>query len=61
MLVSLMTQIARDKECARMVWQVWDWNTKAIDFYKRLGGIFVPEVLDFRMYSPNLQELASSL
>ncbi|MCU0328367.1 MAG: GNAT family N-acetyltransferase [Chitinophagales bacterium] len=28
-------QIARDENCSGMTWQVLDWNTPAIDFYKK--------------------------
>lgn len=32
-----------------MNWQVLDWNTKAIDFYKRMGAKTLKEWLSIRM------------
>ena len=32
-----------------MVWQVLDWNTKAIDFYEKHGGQCLKEWLPMRM------------
>lgn len=33
-------QTALDRNYAGMVWQVLDWNTPAIDFYKKYGATF---------------------
>ena len=48
-----------EKNCARMQWQVLDWNTKALDLYERLSGECVREWLTVRMYRPNLLKFAS--
>jgi len=45
----MLSQIAVSKGCARLVWQVLDWNTKAIDFYERHGGQCLKEWLPMRM------------
>jgi GNAT superfamily N-acetyltransferase len=33
-----MARIARDHQCSDMTWSVLDWNTPAIDFYRRIGA-----------------------
>jgi len=42
-------QIAFQWGCARIQWQVLDWNQSAIDFYKKIGAEPFPEWLTFRM------------
>jgi len=33
-----MARIALQRECVQMRWDVLDWNTPAIDFYRRIGA-----------------------
>jgi len=33
-----MARIALARECAHMEWNVLDWNTPAIEFYRRIGA-----------------------
>ena len=35
-----LKELAEDKHCRRLVWQVLDWNEPAIRFYKKLGSQF---------------------
>lgn len=37
-LFDAVVETARERKSARMDWQVLDWNTPAIDFYKRKGA-----------------------
>lgn len=37
-LLSAIVQIARSENCKRVRWQVSDWNTPAIEFYKKCGA-----------------------
>ena len=37
MLFEHCIRFGRQQSCKRMVWQVLDWNTPAIDFYKKYG------------------------
>jgi GNAT superfamily N-acetyltransferase len=37
-LLRHLVGIAADRGCGRMEWSVLDWNTPAIDFYKRMGA-----------------------
>ena len=42
-----------------MAWQVLDWNTKAMDLYKRLGGEHMEEWLTVRMSKDTLTKFAN--
>src|SRR5688572_14456786 len=37
-LLVAMARIAVERGCGRFEWSVLDWNTPAIEFYKRLGA-----------------------
>ena len=43
-----------------MKYQVLDWNTRAINLYKKLGGEIYPELLTMRMYRDDITKLAVS-
>jgi GNAT superfamily N-acetyltransferase len=38
-LLDELFEIARREKCNRVRWQVLDWNTSAINFYKKIGAI----------------------
>ncbi|MBI2420070.1 MAG: GNAT family N-acetyltransferase [Ignavibacteriales bacterium] len=38
-----IVQIAVERNCGRMEWAVLDWNTPAINFYKRAGALVLDE------------------
>jgi len=57
MLVRL-AQIAVERGCGRFEWAVLDWNTKAIDFYKRLGAVAMDDWTIFRMSGDSLKNFA---
>jgi len=42
-LLVRVAAIARQENCFGVRWQVLDWNTPAIDFYKSLGATFLDE------------------
>ena len=42
-LMARVAAIAREENCFGVRWQVLDWNTAAIDFYRRLGAEFLDE------------------
>ncbi|GMI42967.1 hypothetical protein TeGR_g13843 [Tetraparma gracilis] len=44
-----LAKIAREIDAGRFVWQAFDWNTPAIDFYKSIGASVVTEWVDCRM------------
>ncbi|NQX92570.1 MAG: GNAT family N-acetyltransferase [Flavobacteriales bacterium] len=45
---------AGKKGVARLDWQVLDWNTPAIDFYKSIGANLDPEWINCRMNNPGI-------
>ena len=38
MLLKKIIEIARTAECHKLRWQVSNWNTPAIEFYKKMGA-----------------------
>ena len=42
-LMDHMAHIALQNNCGRFEWAVLDWNTPAIDFYKKLGATVMNE------------------
>jgi GNAT superfamily N-acetyltransferase len=40
-LMARVAGIARQENCFGMRWEVLDWNTPAIDFYKKMGATFL--------------------
>lgn len=43
MLLSELAKIAKERNCGRMEWTVLDWNTPAIDVYKKIGAQLMEE------------------
>jgi GNAT superfamily N-acetyltransferase len=58
-LLARLAQIAIDKNCYGMRWQVLDWNQPAIDFYDSLGGQMLKEWITVRLMGEPLKELAA--
>jgi len=54
-----LARIAVDEGCGRYQWQVLDWNTPALDFYKSLGAKIMTEWLTMRVEGEALERLAS--
>jgi RimJ/RimL family protein N-acetyltransferase len=57
-----MKRLAREaveRECARFVWQVLDWNEPSIRFYESLGASVLKEWLTVRMDGEALERLAA--
>lgn len=52
-----LAQIAVRENCGRFQWQVLDWNTPAIEFYKSLGARVMDEWLTMRVEGEALQRL----
>ncbi len=42
-LMVRLAQIAIERDCGRFEWWVLDWNTPAIEFYRRLGAVAMDE------------------
>jgi GNAT superfamily N-acetyltransferase len=59
---ALLTQVAAvavERQCARLQWDVLDWNQPAIDFYEGLGAKFLETWRIMRVSDEALNELAS--
>jgi GNAT superfamily N-acetyltransferase len=59
-LLQELARIAQARGCARMKWEVLDWNTPAIDFYRSLGAELQLEWLNVRLGEAALRQLADS-
>lgn len=57
-LMACLADIAVRNQCARFEWIVLDWNTSAIEFYKRLGADVLPDWRICRLDETQLARLA---
>lgn len=48
-LLQHLINLAKERNCGRVEWCVLDWNTPAIDFYKRMGAVAMDEWTTFRI------------
>ena len=58
---ALLKEVAADalgRGCRRMQWEVLDWNTPAIDFYRAMGAEFLDEWRNVRVEGEALEHLA---
>lgn len=56
-LLKRLSAIACERECGRLEWAVLDWNTPAIEFYKKLGAVPMDEWTIFRVTGEALDRL----
>ena len=47
---------AKEEDVRRVVWQVLDWNTSAIEFYKSLGAAMLSEWVTCRLVHDQIQD-----
>jgi GNAT superfamily N-acetyltransferase len=59
-LLSALAQLAIERNCGRLEWNVLDWNELAISFYNRIGAVPMDEWTTFRLTGQALSDLASS-
>ncbi len=57
-LLKEVAAIALEKGCLRLQWEVLDWNTPAIEFYKAMGAEFLDEWRNVRISGSALRRLA---
>jgi len=57
-LLQRVAAIAVEKGCKRLQWEVLDWNTPAIDFYRAMGAEFLDEWRNVRVPEQALKRLA---
>jgi hypothetical protein len=48
-------QYAKERNAGKLVWQVLDWNTPAIEFYKKYHAEFAEEWITCKLTSGQLQ------
>jgi len=58
-LLQQVAAVAVQKGCPRLQWEVLDWNTPAIDFYRAMGAEFLDEWRNVRVSGDALQRLAA--
>jgi GNAT superfamily N-acetyltransferase len=61
---ALLQQVAAEamkKGCQRLQWEVLDWNTTAIDFYRAMGAEFLDEWRNVRVSGVALERLSTCL
>jgi GNAT superfamily N-acetyltransferase len=59
-LLQRVAAIAVEKGCCRLKWEVLDWNTPAIDFYRAMGAEFPKEWLNVCVNGDALLRLAGA-
>jgi GNAT superfamily N-acetyltransferase len=57
-LLQRVAVFAVENGCERLQWEVLDWNTPAIDFYRAMGAEFLDEWRNVRVSGPALARLA---
>ena len=57
-MLAFLAKLAVERGCGRLEWAVLNWNTRAIDFYKRLGAQPMDDWTVFRLTGKSLDELA---
>jgi len=59
-LLARVAAIAQEENCFGVRWQVLDWNTPAIEFYRKLGAEFLDEWKTVSLQGNALERLAGS-
>jgi len=60
-LLQAVAAVAVEKGCQRMQWEVLDWNTPAIDFYRAMGAEFLDEWRNVRLGGEAITRLAEGV
>lgn len=60
-LLKKVAAVAIEKDCRRLQWEVLDWNTPAIDFYRAMGAEFLDEWRNVRVSGEALVQLAQGV
>jgi len=58
-LMRELAGLARERGCARLSWDVLDWNQPSIDFYERLGATRGADWYTYSLSGEKLHELGS--
>jgi GNAT superfamily N-acetyltransferase len=57
-VLAFLARQAVERDCGRLEWAVLDWNSRAIEFYKRLGARPLDDWTVFRLTGKSLRRLA---
>ena len=57
LLFNTVLALAKTEQVRRMEWQVLDWNTGAIEFYKKYNSVFDPEWINCKLTYERIQSL----
>lgn len=60
-LMAYIARIAVEHHCARFEWIVLDWNTDAVEFYRRLGAEMLVDWRVCRLDEEQMQRVAATL
>lgn len=60
-LLQRVAAFAVERGCQRLQWEVLDWNTPAIDFYRAMGADFLDEWRNVRVSGEALLRLADGV
>jgi GNAT superfamily N-acetyltransferase len=60
-LLQRVAAVAAEKGCKRLQWEVLDWNTPAVEFYRAMGAEFLDEWRNVRVNDEALLRLAGVL
>lgn len=58
-LMARVAAVAREENCFGVRWQVLDWNTPAIDFYRKIGAEFLDEWKTVSLQGDAFERLAA--
>ncbi|MDX2173578.1 MAG: GNAT family N-acetyltransferase [Bacteroidota bacterium] len=56
LLFNEVVKVAKEQKVRRMEWQVLEWNTPAIEFYKKYDAVLDPEWINGKLTGEQLQE-----
>ncbi|MCD9154964.1 GNAT family N-acetyltransferase [Aeromicrobium duanguangcaii] len=58
-LLARLAEVCVERGYSRLQWQVLDWNTPSIEFYRSLGGVDLADWRTYRLAGEALQALGS--
>jgi GNAT superfamily N-acetyltransferase len=59
-LLARLAKIALERGYGRLQWEVLDWNTPSIEFYRRLGAVPLDQWTGYRLSGEALDRLAGT-
>ncbi|MDX2198375.1 MAG: GNAT family N-acetyltransferase [Phycisphaerae bacterium] len=60
-LLTRISELAVERNCGRVEWNVLDWNAPAIGFYRKLGAVPMEEWTTFRLTGDALRVLGGGM